>query len=208
MPESNDSRLKYDALQRAVAILQAAQPKEGEEPNPQLQFEAQQKAYNALVDYLKPPPAPKKIAKLADLQAMVMETFTVNIELPMQGTIAVEGRRLSPAEVDQFQSIINEVLPPQVKGSPADKPQFNDADPEYMKRKRKAFGVARAWALYCAYPMFKEERPGLEKQDDIYQFIQSKLTESILEVLLHPLNDWGLRKVALVNFISGSSPTS
>ena len=208
MPEPEDSRLKYDALQRAMAILQAAQPKEGEEANPQLQYEAQAKAYATLVDYLRPPPPARKVVKLSDLQKMVGETFTVEIEMPMQGLVSVEGHRLSPAEVDVFQSVINEVLPPQVKGTPADKPQFNEFEPEYVKRKKKAFKLARALALYWAYPMFAGEKPGLEKHEEIYAFIQSRLTDSILDALLHPLNDWGLRKVALVNFISGSSPTS
>ena len=115
MPD--EPRLKYDALQRALAILASAEPKEGETPNPQLQLEAQQKAYETLLKYLEPPPAPKKIVKLADLQSMVDETFTVEVDLPVKGTVGIEGRRLSPAELAAIGSIFDSVMPPIVKGT-------------------------------------------------------------------------------------------
>jgi hypothetical protein len=207
MPTEND-RLKYDALQRALTILAGAQPAEGDTPNPQLQLEAQQKAYDALLSYLAPPPPPKKIVKLSDLQSMVDETFDVEVDLPLQGTVAITGRRLSPAELEVVQSIANSVLPPQVKGTPAEKPVFNDNDPDYLRNKKRVLITARAVALYTAYPMFREEKPKLEKHSDIYEFVQSKLTEPILETLFVPLNDGGLRKVALVNFTSASSRQS
>lgn len=102
-----------------------------------------------------PPMAePIAITDIAALEKICAEPIV--LELVVRGTpVRFTGRRLKPAEAHEVQLIIERALPPRKKEG--DKEEVYDfSDPDYLRSKREQQSKGRAFAVWMAFPCFRE----------------------------------------------------
>ena len=157
---------------------------------------------------IEQPKPPRRITKLSELQAMCEERFDIEIQITSNEPVLITGRRLTPAESTILDEIINSVLPPSIKGVKAEDDRFDFNNAGFIKAKKAAMVKARALGVYWAYPMYWGDGPLTTDTEAIVKFVQSKLTEAVLQVLWQQLQDGGVRKVSFINFSSANSQTN
>lgn len=71
--------------------------------------------------------------------------------------IAIIGRRLRPCEDDEVRRLLESVLPPLLPPEkPGDEQREDLRNQDYQNRLRETNREARAYALYCAFPIVHE----------------------------------------------------
>lgn len=154
------------------------------------------------------PRPPIKVSSLADLQKFCEQSILVEFNFLTQ-TFQVEARKLTPKEDATLDEIMNTILPPVVRGEKPELDRINYHDANFVKLKSAVDIKARALGIYWCVPIFQKEKPGLTKQEDILDFVQSKFNAMILDVLWQAIRNGGVTMATLVNFTSSStSPAS
>lgn len=173
------------------------------------------------------PNEPKAVESLEDLNRIVQKEFFIELQIGFPSassdndmtlrqvdvaetrtgtTVRFKIRRLKPFETQRVADIQNEVIPPMRKvrqgRDDAEEPDF--MNPEYLKAREIARIRGRALAVYLGVDVFNREKTSLGSIDEIFEFVQGKLTDHILDVLFNAVNDSGVEKAHLVNFTSTS----
>lgn len=159
------------------------------------------------------PEAKGQVLSLAELKAKVEKKRVVNLrlggaieagELSGGEVVSIEYRLLRPDETAMILDRTSTILPPHKENPPEG--EFNPethldfTNAGYIKKKRDAENEARAMALYWCVTMFTEDNPGLSDVDDIVQYIQSQLEDSMLEQLYLAVQEQPFTEIALANF--------
>jgi len=132
------------------------------------------------------------VTNLAQGQAACDRLIHVKVVLPGPNGIQIlliPTRLLRPDETEKLELILKEAHPPLKEVAQADgrREMQYVPDPETLEKSAHLQRVARALALWWACPIFRESDDGKklvesgEKRDDVFAFIQSKFTDSILE---------------------------
>lgn len=137
----------------------------------------------------KPPTRPPvEITELSQLEK-ISHGEPIICDVIVRGQpVRLVGRRLKPLETKEIKLLLDEalppLLPPEKEGAPA---RYDFRDPGYLKRSEDNRRIARALALYSAFPVF---RAALEKEggpvdcNRIVQFIENReLEDDVLELL-------------------------
>lgn len=151
------------------------------------------------------PTKPIAVTSLSVLQEQCDKPLQIEIKLdksmdPDERSFTVTARRLRPKEEAELRNLIDVVVPPFIKGAKAedDRPNFND--PDYILRKNQVENETRAMAIYWCVPIFSEEKPGLTNRKEICDFVNSKLNDTLLNVLFLAVREGGVSLAELVNF--------
>lgn len=158
-----------------------------------------------------PPPAPTRIASWQQLDELCAAPITARflldgrlIELPL--------RRLSPAEQHRLDTVYNftsarssEVRPPLVAGA-SDK--YNHEDADYVLKLEHLRRLARAMTIYAACPVLQAAGPVLTQREEIAVFVNSKLTDQLLDLLFVTISVGGLDLADRVSFTSPLDSTT
>jgi hypothetical protein len=107
--------------------------------------------------------------------------------------VTVEVHRLTPLQTDEIEAIRREPTPPILKGRTPEENKPNYEDPAYKDACAKHGKLARAMTIYFGCPLFATEKPGLTNREHVYEFVQSKLTDLILEVIYLTISGEALR---------------
>jgi hypothetical protein len=154
------------------------------------------------------PPAIKTITKLEELQGMVNQKFFVDITLAGQDPVRVEGRRLNPAERAITRDMNDSIVPPLIKGATAKDDRNDWSEKGFILARNRMARTTRAMEVYWSYSFIQDGRPNLSKSEDIEKYVQSILSDAVVQALWAGVNDGGIRKVVLVNFTSAESLTN
>lgn len=146
-----------------------------------------------------PPPAIRKIATLDELSAILDKPMTVEIDF-MGQVIQIDCRRLTPAESAILSEIVDEAIPPVIKGKTMDDDRPDYDNPIFLKKKAQVAIEARAMGIYWCVPMFNQAKPGLTNRVEVTNFVQSKLNEGVLRALWQSISMAGVNRADLVNF--------
>jgi hypothetical protein len=105
------------------------------------------------------PVAPRPAATLAGL--LVACSAPVEIELKVRGQdLRFVGRRLTPGELAVVRGYLDRALPPLVDRAKTDEEERYDLrDPEFVAKHLDNRRLARAFALFRAWPVFAQEAP-------------------------------------------------
>ncbi len=143
--------------------------------------------------------APRKITTLDELSAIVDKPLTVEIDFLGQ-VLQIDCRRLTPAESAILSEIVDEAIPPVIKGRTMDEDRPDYDNPAFLKKKALVSLEARAMAIYWCVPMFNQAKPGLTNRSEITAFVQSKLNDGVLRALWQSISMPGVNRADLVNF--------
>src|SRR5258707_9707133 len=107
--------------------------------------------------------------------------------------VRLVGRRLKPVETKEVKLLLERalppVLPPEKEGESA---RYDFRDPGFLKTSEEERRIARALAVYTAFPIFRQALEALANgpqggpidQDRIVQFIENReIEDDVLEVL-------------------------
>lgn len=108
--------------------------------------------------------------------------------------VKLVGRRLKPAETKEVQLLLERclppLLPPEKEGEPA---RYDFRNPKYLEEKEEHRRMARALAIYSAFPVFKqalEKEGGPTDRDRIVRFIEEReIEDDILEELFRLITE-------------------
>jgi hypothetical protein len=155
---------------------------------------------NATPAEAQPNPATTPITSLKELNALIRKRMKV--EFDFNGTkCALEMRRLTAAESSKISEILESVTPPLIKGKTMDDDRLDLTNASYIKAKNLAAIQARAQAVYWSYPEVSAGNPNLKDPVEIADYVQSQLTDPIVQILYNATQDNGIGGVAeLVNF--------
>ena len=136
---------------------------------------------------------PMEITDLSQLEKL-SHGAPIICDIVVRGqAVRLVGRRLKPAETKEVKLLLERalppVLPPEKEGEPA---RYDFRDPGFLKTSEEDRRVARALAIYSAFPVFRQSFEALANgaqggpidQDRIVQFIESReIEDDVLEVL-------------------------
>lgn len=165
------------------------------------------------------------VGSLRELNTMAQETFPVQVWVGNpRRQVSILVRRLTPAEEAKVNLIALRALPPVVvasdgQGKPASgkeaEPRFDLSNPEYQEKAQHNKLLARALALYCAVPMFREGAPESVRENGelnltrLLDWVQEQATEEVLETLYRAVSGGGADFAEALNFFSpGGSPAN
>lgn len=160
--------------------------------------------------------APKRMRSLSELEAEVCREYQLKVKVGPKEVI-FPVRRLTPAETAQLEEILSEVQPPLkevVDEHGKKQKEFDHTDVDYQKAARVKQIEARALACWWSCSLFREEykrtvpkqmlAAGSSAEDpsrkEIVAFVQSKLTESILNQIYQVARSEDLELESLLNF--------
>ncbi len=139
------------------------------------------------------------ITSLKDIQALCQQLNKVEFDYFGKQCV-LEVRRLFPHEEAKINEIIEAVVPAIIKGKTPEEDRLDLNNPNYVKAKSEAALKARAQAIYWAVPAIQVDRPGLTDLNAVRDYVQSILTEPILDVLWQATRKTGIDLAELVNF--------
>lgn len=136
-----------------------------------------------------------QVTSLEQLQSACEETFHVKAVLPSSKglrVVLIPVRLLRPEESERLELILKEAHPPM---KPVPQPDGSNrmeyvADPDTLEKQARLQKVARAMAIWWCCALFRESDEGKriqaitkegEKRNAIFEFVQGKFTETILE---------------------------
>lgn len=134
------------------------------------------------------------VKTLEELQSVCEQTIDVLIQLPTNSGVKamlVPIRVLRPNESEKLELILKEAHPPLIDVPQPDGTVRKEYVPnqETLEKSARLHKEVRAMALWWTCALFRESEEGKkliadgEKRQSIFDFIQSKFTESILEKL-------------------------
>jgi hypothetical protein len=147
----------------------------------------------------KPQPTSSKVSSLAELSAIVDKPLLIEFDW-MGSLVQIEARRLRPAESAILSEMMDEAVPPVIKGRTMDEDRPDYGNVDFIKKKAQVGIEARAMALYWCVKMFSDAKPGLSNRKEITEFIQSQLSESVLRAMWNGVSHPVIEKSELVNF--------
>ena len=151
------------------------------------------------------PTKPAKASSLSELQKFA--DLLTEVPISLNGnTFMVDVRRMRPEEEAKLAAILDAVTPPIKTGKTPEDDRIDFQNPAFIKAKATAEITARALALYWCVPLFGVEKPGLANQNEITEFVQSKLTNAVLNILYAETRNGGIRIPEMANFFSGAQP--
>jgi hypothetical protein len=161
----------------------------------------------------KIPPA-KVVTDLSEIEALTSEPVICDVLIKAKPFQFI-GRRLIPNESRQVKVLLERAMPPVIKaGAPGELDRYDYSDPDYRDRLEDNKRRARAYALWTAFPHFRDlaaklkvEPQGLE---EITTFIEGRpIDDDVLETLFRQvISDIG-EPEKYINFIFGdNSPKS
>lgn len=151
-------------------------------------------------------PAPELIS-LDEVEAVHNEAVEVVVLLG-KNPRRVVGRRLTPEESARVQAWLERARPNLIQPKqPGEVLRLDLDDPEYPARKLKCEHAARALAVWCAYPVFRqsaeERKVAVTNDEEIIRFIESgRWPNDFLQALFVPLQRDEVRP--LLGFTYGS----
>jgi hypothetical protein len=155
----------------------------------------------------KPKPKPPlEITELSQLEKLSHgEPIIVDLQI-RKATVRLIGRRLKPSESKEVKLLLERALPPVL---PAEReggqPRYDFRDPNYLRSAEEDRRVARALAIYSAFPIFKQ---ALQKEGEaldnkrIVEFIEGReMDDDILDLLFNRVTERIVGVAPYVGFI-------
>lgn len=144
---------------------------------------------------------PVRVSSLQQAQS-IADQFVI-VPFMLNGhNLEMEVRRLRPDEDAQLAALLEGVVPPIKQGKTPEDDRIDFQNMDFLKRKSSAEITARSLALYWCVPLFANEKPNLSRQDEINAFVQSKLTNAVLNLLYAETRSGGIRIPEYVNSFS------
>lgn len=142
---------------------------------------------------------PKAVTSLDELNQLCCKPFNVTISIDGQ-SYSIPCRRLTPAESAQIALIIDEVLPSQQLGQDGKDAQYT-VDAATRKKLGDANRDAMAMTVYIGCPMYRDKKPGLTNRKDIREFVDSVLSDHVVQAIYNAIVGGNIDMQAHVNFI-------
>lgn len=163
------------------------------------------RAFGAELAPAEPPPVKaRKLASLADMQAVFEKTITLRLNFD-GGEFDLDAKRLSPLQSHKLEDMLAAATPPFVKGNPKlnEEDRYDVANPDYLKKKTLLGIQARAMGLYWSVPAIKEgfdAKGGTPEVTAVTDFVQGLFNDQVLQLIWESVRDGGVRQVELINF--------
>ena len=108
----------------------------------------------------------------------------VNVEVPIHNQkVFIAVRVLRPHEIAELEEILETVQAPAVKRDDG-KVDYDTSNAEFKLNRKRILRVVRAVALWRSCKLFQDFGAGRNpSREEVFEFVQSKLTEPILESL-------------------------
>lgn len=158
----------------------------------------------------------KPFRTLDELQALCDRPILCRIELDGEW-VEIPCRRLRPAETERINLIMlnaienAEIVLRAISARQKPNEKVPEADEAEVKRQMRLKSEnerdAIAMAVYLGCPLFSEGRPNLKDRKEISEYVYSKLTETIIQILYRTIVEGGIGLEERVNFSSTSYPT-
>lgn len=133
-----------------------------------------------------------KITTLAGLEGALQQEMVCRFHLDVgEQQVEIKVKPISPALQERVRAITRAVVPPYI---PARK-DYDPLDAKYQEERDKAQLTARAVIVYFCCPEVNAKKAGLQTNQQIYEFVQSLLTENILDLLALTAQKGGLGSV-------------
>ena len=141
---------------------------------------------------------PLRIESIAQLQAMVdahvmcrvvLEPSTQMIEIPVQ--------RMSTFTHERRRAWHRKARPPVSKLNPSG---VDDNDPKFLEEHERNCRIARSVTVYAHCPLISGQKPGLNDDLKIHEFVNGLFSELILEAIYLKILGGGLQLEEQVNF--------
>jgi hypothetical protein len=153
----------------------------------------------------KPKPKPPlEITELSQLEKLSHgEPIVVDLQI-RKTAVRLVGRRLRPSESKEVKLLLERalppVLPPEREGG---QPRYDFRDPNYLRTAEEDRRVARALAIYSAFPIFKQALENDAADNKlIVEFIESReMDDDILDLLFARITERIVGVSAYVGFI-------
>lgn len=142
---------------------------------------------------------PTAIKSLDELNQLCSKPFNVTLSIDGQ-SYSIPCRRLTPCESAQIAMIIDEVLPSQQLGQDGKEAQYT-VDSATRKKLAEANRDAMAMTVYLGCPMYREKKPGLTNRKDIREFVDSVLSDHVVQAIYNAIVGGNIDMQAHVNFI-------
>ena len=113
-------------------------------------------------------------------------------------TIELPVKRLTAGIKEQVNDILRAPQPPFDKA----RGDYDYLNPAYLKSRDKAEREARAVIIYYGCDAISKQKPALPNKAEIYNFVQSLLPETVLEVIALTVQKGGVDLPERVNFTS------
>lgn len=158
------------------------------------------------------PPKPVVIDSIAEMESFFAESLEALI--PMRGgqrTLLFRGRRLKPVESETVKLLLHRALPPVKPDPDTNEPKYDIESPEYLARAEKFKRQARAFALWRAFPQFRElaakqGKADLQTPEEIAEWLENQtIDDDVLEHLFAVLTERVVEAQAYMGFTSGNS---
>jgi len=156
-----------------------------------------------------PKPKSKPVTEITELSQLEKlshgEPIVVDLEIRQQ-SVRLVGRRLKPSETKEVKLLLERALPPVLPpGKEGGQPRYDLRDPNYLRAAEEDRRIARALAIYSAFPVFRqalEKEGGAIDNKRIVDFIESReLEDDILELLFSRITERIVGVSAYVGFI-------
>jgi hypothetical protein len=156
-----------------------------------------------------PKPKPKPLLEITELSQLekLSHGEPIVVELQIRKTaVRLVGRRLKPSETKEVKLLLERalppVLPPEREGG---QPRYDFRDPNYLRSAEEDRRVARALAIYSAFPIFRqslEKEGGAVDHKRIVEFVESReMDDDILDLLFGRITERIVGVSAYVGFI-------
>lgn len=144
-----------------------------------------------------------RIESLDQLKTLCDEPVLCRFELDGK-TVELPVKRLTAGIKEQVNDILRGPQPPydKVRGD------YDYLNPVYLKSRDKAEREARAIIIYYGCDTISKQKPGLPNKNEIYNFIQSLLPETVLEIIALTVQKGGVDLPERVNFTSTAASES
>lgn len=148
------------------------------------------------------PPAPRKLATLADMQAVFEKAITIRFTFDGE-ECEIEAKRLSPAEAHKLEDMLAAAVPPLIKGKTTDDDRFDVSNPDYVRKKTLLGIQARAMGIYWGVPAIRREfdaKGGTAEVNAVTEFVQKLFNDQVLQLIWESVREGGVQKLELVGF--------
>lgn len=132
-------------------------------------------------------PAPLVIENIDQLQDLVAAPMIVPFSIDGKA-IHLPIRRATPAMLETYRETVRKVQPP----FKAERKDYDPLDPTYLANRDAAMKKARNYLVYSCCPAVSAKKPGLTSPDEISPFVQTILTENLLDLIAASAQAGGL----------------
>jgi len=140
---------------------------------------------------------PIRIESFDQLKKLCDEPVLCRFELDGK-LIELPVKRLTAGIKEQVGDILRAPQPPFDKA----RGDYDYLNPNFLKARDKAEREARAVVIYYGCDAIAKQKPGLPNKNEIYNFVQSLLPETVLEIVALTIQKGGVDLPERVNFSS------